>query len=429
LDESGYFGVESGCFHVDMLTFRPDIESPGCLAMGRKPRNMVCIVNFKRYIPDHAVTTVPVLAALIAVHFFLLRDDPLEPGIEATQATPSYSQFWQPPAQRSEFDIDGEINRLELSDARRDQQIRDLLRQQKYAQARTLLLEVVAAAVLQDDQDKIGDTLLLLGEVAINQQELFAAEVYLQEALYLTIEQDNVLGTARTYQLLGKLNIRARELARRAANTHDELWQARNAIVRGFYNGVNENLHTVIDENLAIRRYGAAADAWETLGALHDKQYDGYQAQQARLEAARLYAATGQMTHVHRLLGGLDRSLISDVDVADIEREMAALFEQHEDDVIRMSQARDYQMLYHHYMRLGKVEQAWKFRIKSSETRANGSDRAMFQRQADVIAVLYNSNYAMDRARKYLDQAGSIYQDRGVREMHDETREMESLIY
>jgi len=390
---------------------------------------MVSIVNFKRYIPDHAVTTVPVLAAMVAVHFFLLRDDPLEPGIEATQVAPSYSQFWQTPAQLDEFDIDGEITRLELSDARRDQQIRDLLHQQKYAQARTLLLEVAAAAVLQDDQGKIGDTLLLLGEVAINQQELSAAEIYLQEALYLNMAQDNVLGTARTYQLLGQLNIRARELARRAANSYDQLWQARNSIVRGFYQGVNENLHSVIDENLAIRRYGAAADAWEALGALHDKQYDGYQAQQARLEAARLFAATGQMTHVHRLLDGLDRRLISDADVAYIEREMAALFEQHEEDVIRTSQARDYQMLYHHYMRKGEVEQAWKFRIKSSETLANGSHRAMFQRQADVIAVLYNSNFAMDRARKYLDQAGNIYQHNDAREMHDETRDMESLIY
>jgi hypothetical protein len=412
-----------------MLALRPIIESSGCLALGCKRRNMFGIVNFKRYIPDHAVTTVPVLAVMVAVHFFLLRDDPQEPGIEATQGAPSYSQFWQIPTPQDEFDIDGEITKLELGDARRDQQVRDLLHQQKYAQARTLLLEVAAAAVLQDDQDKIGDTLLLLGEVAINQQELFAAEVYLQEALYLTMAQDNVLGTARTYQLLGQLNIRARELARRAANTYDELWQARNSIVRGYYQSVNENLHAVIDESLAIRRYGAAADAWETLASLHDKQYDGYQAQQARLEAARLYAATGQMTHVHRLLDGLDHSMISDIDVADIEREMAVLFEQHEDDVIRMSQARDYQMLYHHYMRIGKVEQAWKFRIKSSETRANGSDRAMFQRQADVIAVLYNSNYAMDRAKKYLDQAGSIYQDNDAREMQDETRDMESLIY
>jgi len=389
---------------------------------------MVNIVNFRRYIPDHAVTTVPALAFLVAVHFLLLRDDPVEPGIEATQSAASYSQFWQYPAQQ-ELDIDGEINRLELGDVRRDQQIRDLLRRQEYAQARTLLLEVAAAAVLQDDQGKIGDTLLLLGEVAINQQELFAAEIYLQEALYLTMEQDNVLGTARTYQLLGQLNIRARELARRASNTNDDLWQARNAIARGFYQGVKVNLQTLIDESIAIRRYGAAAETWETLAALHDKEYDSYEAQQARLEAARLYAATGQMTHVHRLLDGLNRNLINDAGVAELEREMSLLFEQHEDDVIRMSQARDYQMLYHHYMRLDQVEQAWKFRIKSSETRENGSDRAMFQRQADVIAVLYNSNFAMDRARKYLDQAGSIYQHNGAREMHDETRDMEFLIY
>jgi flagellin-specific chaperone FliS len=256
-----------------------------------------------------------------------------------------------------------------------------------------------------------------------------AAEIYLQEALYLTMSQDNVLGTARAYQLLGQFNIHARELARRAADAYDQLWQARNAIARGYYRGVDENLHAVIDENLRIRRYGAAADAWEALGALHDKEYDPYEAQLARLEAARLYAATGQMTHVHRLLDGLDRSLIDDAGVAEIEGEMSALFEQHEKDVIRASQARDYQMMYHHYQRLGEVEQAWKFRIKSSETLAGSSDRAIFERQADVLAVLYNSNFAMDRARKYLDQAGSIYQNKGVREMLDATRDMESLIY
>ena len=179
-----------------------------------------------------------------------------------------------------------------------------------------------------------------------------------------------------------------------------------------------------LDQPLVRHGYQAHQTAWIAAGIA-----GGDEAQLARLEAARLYAATGQMTHVHRLLDGLDRNLISDVDVADIEREMAVLFDQHEDDVIRMSQARDYQMLYHHYMRIGKVEQAWKFRIKSSETRANGSDRAMFQRQADVIAVLYNSNFAMDRAKRYLDKAGSIYNDSGVSEMIEQTREMESLIY
>lgn len=389
---------------------------------------MVRIMNWRRDISDNAVATISLLAVMVAVHFFLLRDEPSEPGIESS-ALPMYYQPWQPPADQTEFDIDGEMARLELDDAQRDRQIRDFLYQQNYAPARTLLLEVAAAAVLQGDQDKLGDTLLLLGEVAINQQELSAAEIYLQEALYLTMEQDNVLGTARCYQLLGQLNIRARELARRAANTYDELWQARNSIARGYYQGVNQNLHAVIDENLSIRRYGAAADAWEALASLHDQVHDGYQAQQARLEAARLFAATGQMTHVHRLLENIDRGQISDGDLAQVEDEIDDLFMQHQQDQVQTSQAHDYQMLYHHYLRIGQVERAWKFRIKSSETLANSSDRSMFQRQADIIAVLYNSNFAIDRAKKYLDQAERIYEEKDAPGMLQQTRDMETLIW
>ncbi|MDH3859838.1 MAG: hypothetical protein OEV07_17725, partial [Gammaproteobacteria bacterium] len=326
-------------------------------------------------------------------------------------------------------DIDAELSRLELDDVKRDRLIRDLLHQGKFKQARTQLLEVAAASILQDDQTRLGDTLQLLGEVAINQQELSTAEIYLQEALYLAMSQDNVVGTARCYQLLGQLNIRARELARRAANTYDELWQARNSIARGFYHGVNENLQQVIQDNLEIKRFGAAADAWEALASLHDKVHDDYQAQQARIEAARLFASTGQMSHVHRLMDGLDRSLISDADLGDIENEIEGLFQQHQQDLIKTSQARDYQMLYHHYLRIGQLERAWKFRIKSSETLANTSDRSMYQRQADVIAVLYNSNFAMDRAKRYLDQAGKIYDDSDLPDGLEKTREMEALIY
>jgi len=386
-------------------------------------------MNWKRYIPDHAVTTVPVLAAMIAVHFFLLRDDPAEPGIEASAGAPLFYEHWQRRADENQFDIDAEMARLELDDVRRDQLIRELLHQRKFGHARTLLLEVAAVAALADDQGRLGDTLLLLGEVAINQQELSAAEIYLQEALYLTMSQDNLLATARAYQLLGQLNIRARELARRAAFTYDQLWQARNAIARGMYRDVNENLQAVIAENLDIRRYGAAADAWEALASLHDRMYDGYQAQQARLEAARLYAATGQMGHVQRLLASLDHDLISATDFAAADAEMKQLFEQHQQDIMRTSQAQNYQMMYHHYLRIGEVERAWKFRIESSKTLANASDRAMYQRQADVIAVLYNSNFAIDRARKYLDRAGSIYRDSGSAEMLAQTHDLESLIY
>jgi hypothetical protein len=86
-------------------------------------------------------------------------------------------------------------------------------------------------------------------------------------------------------------------------------------------------------------------------------------------------------------------------------------------------------MLYHHYLRKGEIERAWQFRIKSSQTLANTSDRALYQRQADVIAVLYNSNFAMDRAKKYLDRAGAIYDAQGAPDLLQETRNLENLIY
>ena len=387
------------------------------------------MMNLKRYIPDHAVTTVPVLALLVALHFLLSPDDPAEDGIEATTGLPAFYDHWRLDYEGDEFDIDTELSRLELDDVKRDRLIRDLLHQGKFKQARTQLLEVAAASILQDDQTRLGNTLQLLGEVAINQQELSSAEIYLQEALYLAMGQDNVVGAARCYQLLGQLNIRARELARRAAYTYDELWQARNSIARGLYHGVNESLQRVILDNLEIKRFGAAADAWEALASMHDKVHDGYQAQQARIEAARLYAATGQMNKVHRLMDGLDPGLISDTDRSDIEREIEDLFRQHQHDLVKTSQAHDYQMLYHHYLRIGQLERAWNFRIKSAETLASTSDRSIYQRHADVIAVLYNSNFAMDRARRYLDKAGKIYQDSGLPDGLDQTREMEALIY
>ncbi len=389
---------------------------------------MARIMDYRHYIPDHAVITVPLLAALIAWHYFVLRDDPDNPGIEASGA-PAYYEHWLYTEDIAELDIDGELDRLELDDAARDRRIREFLQARQYQRARTLLLEVAAAAALGEDQARLGDTLTLLGEVAIHQQELAAAEIYLQEALYLAMAQDNLAGTARCYQLLGQLNIRARELARRAAMTYDDLWQARNLTARGLYHGVGDTLERVIRENLEIRRYGAAADAWEALGALHDRLHDNYQAELARLEAARLFASIGRTSHVDRLLAGVDRDYIGAAQLADARRDIERHYAQYQQDQVQTSQAHDYQMLYHHYLRSGQPERAWQFRIKASQTLANTSDRAMFQRQGDIIAVLYNSNFAMARAREYLDRAGALYDQSGNPEMRAQTREMENEIF
>jgi hypothetical protein len=115
-------------------------------------------MNLRRYIPDHAVTTIPVLALMFAVHYFLLRDDDADSGIELVDGVPVYHDYWRLSENEAEFDIEGELQRLELDDSRRDSLIRELLQQEKYQQARTQLLEVAAAAVAEDDQTRLGGT-------------------------------------------------------------------------------------------------------------------------------------------------------------------------------------------------------------------------------------------------------------------------------
>ena len=43
---------------------------------------MAYTMNFRRYIPDHAITTVPVLALMFVVPYYLVREDPIDTGIE-----------------------------------------------------------------------------------------------------------------------------------------------------------------------------------------------------------------------------------------------------------------------------------------------------------------------------------------------------------
>ena len=51
-------------------------------------------MDWKRYIPDHAATTIPVVAILAAIHFFLLSDTPRRVGIERTDTAPMFYQHW-----------------------------------------------------------------------------------------------------------------------------------------------------------------------------------------------------------------------------------------------------------------------------------------------------------------------------------------------
>ncbi|MFT5219850.1 MAG: tetratricopeptide (TPR) repeat protein [Planctomycetota bacterium] len=387
------------------------------------------MMNIRQYLPEHAITTIPALALIAALHFLFFADNTTEPGIELRIPLQTDLDSLYNAVNENKLDVEERLGRLNVSDGARQSNLRDLLNKGDYKIAITRLLEVAGEAAENEDKAKLGNAMLLLGEVAIAQQELASAEIYLQEALYLAMSADDVIGSARVYQQLGFLNIKARALARQASHIYDKLWQARNMIARGLYRGVDASLESVIDENISIKRFGAAADAWEARAQLYDQQQDSYPAQLARIEAAKLYAAVGQQVQSNQLLAQIDKQLISDTEISQITHEIGDLVEAYHRDELHNSQARDYQMLYHHYQRSGDIKRAWEFRVKASETLAETTDRSLFQRQADILAVLYNSNFAMERARLYLGQAGEIFGEQGVGDLSAQTSQMESLIY
>ncbi len=318
---------------------------------------------------------------------------------------------------------------MNLQNAELEQQTQALLAKGQFKKARTHLLELGAEAAEQGDDLKLGNILLLLGSVAIDGQELVSAELLLQEALSIARQQNDELTMARCYQQLGRLNIKVRALARYAAESYDNLWLARSQINRGEYRGAEESLRAVIEANTEIRRYGAAADALEALAGFHQRFSDNYQAQLAYAEAARLYATSGQLTQARNVVERLKSSGYGEAELDRLDEEVKSLFRQNETDQVYASQAHDLKVLYHHYSRKGEHKKAWQLRIKASRVLGKTSETAVFERGADVLAVLYNSNFAMDRAKQYLNQADSLFNGFGADQNALQARDMQTLIY
>lgn len=371
-----------------------------------------------------------VVIALIILAFlvqWLIFGDQINPSRVGSLPEQSFEEIpvSLPPAR----EIDTQISELGLNNQKLEQHIRSLLHDGHFKQARTRLLEVAALAASRGDEKQVSNTLLLLGEVAIDEQELAAAEVFLQEALDIAIEQDDVMTTAHSYRQLGRLNIKSRELARNAGNTYDKLWVVRSQIYQGDYRNVVEDMERIIDASLQIRRYGAAASAWETLSEYYNRFHDNYLAEQAAFEAARLYASSGQLAYSRTVVDRLKRNGLSQSQQEILNQEINTLFGQHQEDVMRTAQAKDLQLLYRHYKGKGERERAWKLRIKASQALAKTSERSMYQRQSEVMAILYSSNFAMKKARRYLSQAGELYAAEGAGKLYLDTHDMQEFIY
>jgi tetratricopeptide (TPR) repeat protein len=389
-------------------------------------------LDLKRFMPQAQVVNV-ILA--IALGFYLFSDNASEQDSEPVEFAPDLhrSKFEFKFSDQSVLDysndVSTQLSQIEIDNSPLEQEIRGLLLDGDFKKSTTMLLEIAALAIQQGDKKKLGKIMLLLGEVATNEQELDMAEVYLQEALDIAIESGDDLAAARSYQQFGRLHIRSRELAREAATAYDNLWIARNQMFLGRYREAEGNLQNVIDTNLEIRRYGAAASAFETLSEFHRHFHDDYMAREAAMEAARLYASSGQIYRSQGVLESLINEGMDNLQVETMRAEIAALFKQHQNDVAQTAIARDYQMLYRHYKARGDHERAWKLRILASKSLAKTSGRSMYARQPDVLAILYNSNFTMDKAKSYLDRASSLFADQGEYDLSASTQNMHSLIY
>ncbi len=382
-------------------------------------------MNLKQYFTD-SPTIIPILILLVCAHWMWSNSEPeIKPQPSTLTQSSLSTEVQLSRVQESALDIDLlNLNNLEL-----EQQIETLLSSNQFKQANTRLLEIAADAVEAGDDRQLGNVLLLLGSAAIDNQELNSAELLLQEALEIARRQNDKLTMAKTYQQLGRLNIKARALARYAAESYDRLWLARSQIFLGEYRKAEENLNVVIAANTEIRRYGAAAGALETMAQFHQKFHNDYQAQLANAEAARLYATSGQLNRARTIIGNLKSSGYDPSELDFLGRDVESLFRQHEQDLVHVSQAQDLKMLYHHYRSEGEHRRAWQLRIKASRLLGKTSETAVFERGADVLAILYNSNFAMDRARQYLSQADSLFSGFGAEDNAVQAQTMQSLIY
>lgn len=388
-------------------------------------------MKLKEYFPDSS-TVMQIILLLIAALWFISRQ--IEAPLPAPPTTDfgklkSYEEAAMHRIENTAPDISEQIQRLKLYDHELESRIQVLLDNGQFKQARTLLLELAAQAVEGNNEKQLGNILLLLGGVAIDEQEINSAELLLQEALEIAIRQNDPMAMGRSYQQLGRLNIKTRALARYAAEAYDQLWQVRNQIFLGEFRNVESNLQQVIDANVKIKRFGAAAAALETMADYHYRFHDSYQAEQAGAEAAKLYASSGQLGRSNRVVEKLARQGMAMEQLQSLNREIGELYQQIQSDSRQAGRARDLQMLYYFHLRNGDSRSAWQSRIEASRMLARTSERSMFQRQAEVMAISYTSNFAMERAKRYLNQAGKLFSGLGAEENALEALDMQSLIY
>jgi len=291
------------------------------------------------------------------------------------------------------------------------------------------LLQQAAKAVADNSYAELGNIVALLGSVSLLQDDPDGAAVYIDEALEIFDEQDDEIGMAGAELLRGQLNIQKRGKARQAARAYDTLQLAGWKIAHGRFAEAIPEIEAVIQTNMDLNRYGAAASGFEALYRGYQKNEQAYEAIEAGVEAAKLHAASGRTLKANRLLGQLESIGMDPERRHLVNEELHALQEDYESSVRQIGSSANFEQLYHHYINEGDPVRAWQFRVKSRESLNGVSKRAMHRRQTGVIALLFSSNDHMKSAEHALQRAQQVFIRNDAAELETLSKSLQEKIY
>jgi hypothetical protein len=263
-----------------------------------------------------------------------------------------------------------------------------LLSDKKFGLLRERLLRLASVAVEDDDKNRLGYILNLLGQIAIQEQDLYTAEVYLNEALDIFEDLKDDLGAAQIHMQLGRTHLKARQIAR-----------------------------------------VAGASAYESLVKLYLREADANLARQAAFKSARLFSASGNTARARRVLDLLPEDMKQSRQLAELDSDIKSNYAAYKDSILQIERARDYRRLYAYYRNVGDEVRAWKFRLLANDSLAEVSKRALFHRQQGVLAILYNSNESMNLAENYFLQAQQTFDFNGMDDLSTESRQLNDKVY
>jgi len=278
-----------------------------------------------------------------------------------------------------------------------------------YPDIKRSLIDQASQAVLVNDRHELGNRLALLGAAALSENDLDASRVYLEEALDVYEEQEDVMGIGSVELLRGRVETVARENARDAASAYDVMQIAAWMIIKDRFAESEHPIQTAIAENLRLDRFAAAASGYEMLERGYRSIGNTFAANEAATEALRLHAASGRTDVAKNTLKRLNAHAFPLEDIETLEAEITSLERSYNQSILEVGRARDYEQLYRRLISAGDPVQAWTFRQKANQSLSLASKRAMNRRQTGIVAMLYNSNENRRDASRSLERARNMF--------------------